>query len=102
MLSFLKHLLTSQNQFASGGILLMIVGSVGVFLRELPQKLWWWLIQQTTMMITVKDDDAAFQWVKEWFLEQQFLTRVRRVDVADDVMDDADSRRGSPTTRRAR
>jgi hypothetical protein len=34
-----------------------------------------------TLMITVKDDDAAFVWVKEWFLEQKFLTRIRRVDV---------------------
>jgi len=32
-------------------------------------------------MITVKDDDAAFVWVKEWFLEQQFLQRIRRVDL---------------------
>ena len=33
------------------------------------------------MMITVKDDDAAFDWVKEWFLEQKFLQRIRRVDL---------------------
>jgi chaperone BCS1 len=33
------------------------------------------------MMITVKDDDAAFVWVKEWFLEQAFLKRIRRVDL---------------------
>jgi chaperone BCS1 len=33
------------------------------------------------MMVTVKDDDDAFVWVKEWFLEQEFLRRVRRVDL---------------------
>jgi chaperone BCS1 len=33
------------------------------------------------MTITVKDDDAAFVWVKEWFLEQKFLHRIRRVDL---------------------
>jgi mitochondrial chaperone BCS1 len=81
MFAFIKHLLNSQNQFASGGLLLMIIGSVGVFLRSLPVRLWEWIVQQTTMMITVKDDDAAFQWVKEWFLEQEFLQRVRRVDL---------------------
>jgi len=32
-------------------------------------------------MITVKDDDLAFVWVKEWFLEQKFLKRIRRVDL---------------------
>ncbi len=59
----------------------MLVGSVGVFLRSLPEHLWALLVRQTTMTITIKDDDAAFQWVKEWFLEQNFLTRVRRVDL---------------------
>src|ERR1051326_3226588 len=33
------------------------------------------------MTITVKDDDVAFMWVKEWFLEQKFLKRIRRVDL---------------------
>jgi len=59
----------------------MIVGGLGVYMRAIPQKLWGWFVGQTTMMITVKDDDAAFVWVKEWFLEQKFLTRIRRVDL---------------------
>jgi mitochondrial chaperone BCS1 len=59
----------------------MVVGSVGVYLRAAPEKLWSWFVEQTTMMITVKDDDAAFVWVKEWFLEQEFLKRLRRVDL---------------------
>ena len=81
MFAFIHHLLGGQNQFASGGLLLMLIGSVGVFLRALPEHLWSLIVQQTTMTITVKDDDAAFQWVKEWFLEQNFLKRVRRVDL---------------------
>jgi chaperone BCS1 len=81
MFEFLKHLLSGQNQFASGGLFLMLLGSVGVFLRSLPQQLWSWFVQQTTMTITVKDDDDSFVWVKEWFLEQKFLKRVRRVDL---------------------
>jgi chaperone BCS1 len=81
MLEFLKQVLSGQNQFASGGLLLMLLGSVGVFLRRLPEHLWSWLAEQTTMMITAKDDDESFVWVKEWFLEQKFLKRVRRVDL---------------------
>jgi len=76
-----KNILAGQNQFASGGLLLMIVGVVSVWLRAVPEKIWYWLVEQTTMMITVKDDDAAFVWVKEWFLEQKFLKRIRRVDL---------------------
>jgi chaperone BCS1 len=81
MFEFLKKVLTEQNQFATGGLLLMFVGGLGVFLKAVPQKLWEWCVSQTTMMITVKDEDAAFVWVKEWFLEQKFLRRIRRVDL---------------------
>jgi len=77
----LKHLLGGQNQFASGGLLLMMIGSIGVFLRTLPWRLWGWLIAQTTLTVTVNDDDEAFTWVKEWFLEQEFLKRIRNVDL---------------------
>jgi len=81
MFAFIKHLLSSQNQFTSGGLLLMMIGGVSVFLRSLPEHLWQFLIRQTTLSITIKDEDAAFQWVKEWFLEQSFLKRIRRVDL---------------------
>jgi chaperone BCS1 len=81
MLAFLKHILGGQNQFASGGLLLMIIGGISVYLRAIPERAWEWFVEQTTLMITVKDDDAAFVWVKEWFLEQKFLKRIRRVDL---------------------
>ena len=81
MLELLKRILTGQNQFASGGLLLMLIGGLSVYLRAIPEKMWDWIVGQTTMMITVKDDDAAFVWVKEWFLEQKFLKRMRRIDL---------------------
>ncbi len=81
MIEIIKSILSGHNQFASGGLLLMIIGGLGVYLRAVPETLWEWLVSQTTMMITVKDDDASFFWVKEWLLEQNFLKRIRRVDL---------------------
>jgi chaperone BCS1 len=81
MLDFLRQILSGQNQFASGGMLLMIIGAIGVYLRAIPERIWRWVVAQTTMMVTVKDDDAAFVWVKEWFQEQEFVKRIRRVDL---------------------
>jgi len=81
MFQFLKKILSGGNEFASGGLLLMIIGGLSVYLRAVPERIWHWIIAQTTMTITVKDEDAAFVWVKEWFLEQKFLQRIRRVDL---------------------
>lgn len=81
MWQILKSMLGGRNEFASGGLLLMIIGAISVWLRAVPERVWDWIVGQTTMMITVKDDDAAFSWVKEWFLEQKFLKRIRRVDL---------------------
>ena len=81
MFETLKSILTGHNEFASGGLLLMIIGGISVYLRSIPLMLWDRLVEQTTMIVTVKDDDAAFHWVKEWFLEQDFLKRVRRLDL---------------------
>jgi mitochondrial chaperone BCS1 len=81
MLELLRRILTGQNQFASGGLLLMIIGGISVYLRAVPMRIWAWLMDQSTMSITIKDDDAAFTWVKEWFLDQRFLKRVRRLDL---------------------
>jgi chaperone BCS1 len=60
---FVKGALAGQNQFASGGLLLMIVGAIGVYVRSLPLRLWSWVIYQTTMMLTVTDDDAGWIWI---------------------------------------
>ena len=56
MLHLLKTLFTGQNQFASGGLVLMIIGGLSLYLRAVPETIWFWLVEQTTMMITVKDD----------------------------------------------
>jgi mitochondrial chaperone BCS1 len=81
MWQMLKSMLTGRSEFASGGLLLMIIGGISVWLRAVPESIWGWIVRQTTMVVTVKDDDAAFSWVKEWFLEQRFLKRIRSVDL---------------------
>ena len=81
MFEFVKNIFSGKNEFASSGLLLMLLGGIGVLMRAIPEKLWEWFVDQTTMMITVKDEDPAFVWVKEWFLDQAFLKRIRRLDM---------------------
>jgi mitochondrial chaperone BCS1 len=81
MFEVLKSIFAGRNEFASGGLMLMIIGGVSVYLRALPERIWSWVVRQVTMTITVDDDDVAFVWVKEWFLEQNFLKRIRSLDL---------------------
>jgi len=81
MHELIKSMLSGQNAVASGGLMLMIIGGLSVYLRSVPETIWYWLVRETTMLITVADDDAAFVWVKEWFLEQKFLARIRNIDL---------------------
>jgi chaperone BCS1 len=81
MFAFIRTILSGRNQFASDGLLLLLAGGLGVYLRAIPERLLEWCINQITLSITVKDDDVAFVWVKEWLLEQKFLKRIRQVDV---------------------
>src|SRR5260370_38693405 len=81
MSEIIKSILSGHNQIASGGLLLMIDGGLGVYLRAVPETLWEWFVSHTTMVITVKDDDASFFWVKELFLEQDSLKRFRGLDL---------------------
>jgi chaperone BCS1 len=55
MSEIIKSVLSGHNQFASGGLLLMIVGGLGVYVKSVPEAMWKWFVRQTTMMITVKD-----------------------------------------------
>jgi len=81
MFETVRKMLSGGNDFASGGLLLMIIGGVSVWLKAIPARFWDWIVFQATMVVTVKDDDAAFIWVKEWFLEQKFLKRIRHLDL---------------------
>jgi mitochondrial chaperone BCS1 len=74
-------ILHNQNQFASGGILLMALGSAMALLRKVPTNIWNWLVHQTTVTLTVTDDQRAFYWVKTWIENQRIMRRTRHMDV---------------------
>jgi len=74
-------ILHNQNQFASGGILLMALGSLIATLRSVPLKIWTWIVHQTTVTITVTDDQKAYYWTKLWLENQRIMKRTRHMDV---------------------
>jgi chaperone BCS1 len=73
--------LHNPNQFASGGLLLMAIGSVAAYLRNIPTQIWNWVEHQTTVTLSVTDDQRAYYWLKLWFENQKMVGRIRHLDV---------------------
>jgi chaperone BCS1 len=76
-----KLLFSGTNQFASGGLLLMAIGSIGAALRNVPLKMWHWFLGQTSLHVTILDTRDAYDWFKWWFYQQKYSRKSRRVDV---------------------
>jgi mitochondrial chaperone BCS1 len=74
------HLLSGQNQFASGGLLLLIIGSIGAYFRNVPATLYDWFRRQFTLTLTINDEKEAFQWFAWWFQNQEYAKRFRNMD----------------------
>ncbi len=73
--------LHNQNQFASGGLLLMAIGSIVATLRSIPTKIWNWIVHQTTVTLAITDDQKAYGWIKLWLESQRIMKRTRHMDV---------------------
>ena len=87
-MNFVLHQL--QNGFVSGGLLLMITGSLMALARQMPSRLWAWVKRRGSISITVPQSDPLFGWTVEWLAEQPYAKRARsliattRSDVADE------------------
>jgi mitochondrial chaperone BCS1 len=78
--ALIKALFHNQNQFASGGLLLMVIGGIAAYLRSIPLQIWKWCKRQTTMSMTITDNSAAFSWFKWWFQTHPKCGKIRQVD----------------------
>lgn len=75
----------AMNAFTASGMLLVLMGGLMAYMRTVPEAIWRWIVRQTTVTINVKDDDPAFEWVKEWMMRQNFIHKVRRVDLDSNI-----------------
>lgn len=78
VLGMLQH---GNNQFASGGLLLMVIGAIGATLRKVPGQLYRWLHHQFTISLVITDDSCGLYWFKWWLTEQKYGKRARHVDL---------------------
>lgn len=59
--------LLQQNQFASGGLLVVIVGAVLAYIRSTPSYLWHLFLRNFTNKVSFLNTDGSFEWIEKWF-----------------------------------
>src|ERR1035437_1230246 len=73
-------LLHGQNQFASGGLLLMVIGGIAAYFKGIPVAIKNFLMRQLTVSMNITDDHNSFEWVQWWFQSREYSKRMRNVD----------------------
>src|SRR5687767_11611934 len=66
-----------QNQFLSGGIVLMLAASLLALCRKLPLHLWRFLLRRVTIVVDVSNDDPLFAWLSLWLSQHPYSQRAR-------------------------
>lgn len=84
--SFLDYVglssLLQNNQFASAGIFLGIVGGVLAYLRHIPHKVGVYLVNRFTISFDIWNDRDIFAWVEAWINEQGLTKKCKRLYVS--------------------
>ncbi len=71
----MSHLL--NNQFFSGGLVLMLTGALMGLLRQVPSRLYAWTKHRFTVSLTILDTDPLFEWTKLWLDSLPYAKRAR-------------------------
>lgn len=94
--TFFERQLTDNN-FFSGGLILMIGGTLLAALRHWPERLWNWLWSQVMIEVDVLDRDPAFDWIDQWLAAHSYSrNRARWLSVRTKAVDPRE-READPT-----
>jgi chaperone BCS1 len=83
MWHFLQSLMSS-NQFMSGGVVMVVMGGLLAYARNLPKQIWNFCLNHFTTTMTVEEksvtsSDDSFRWVKRWLENQPQAKKFRGV-----------------------
>lgn len=66
-----------QNDFLSGGLVLMLTAGVMALCRKLPGQLWAFLLRRVTVVVDVSNDDPLFAWLSLWLAQHPYSRKAR-------------------------
>ncbi len=70
-----------ENQFASGGLALGIIGGTVAILRQLPQQVINWAYDRVVISVEVNSSDDAYEWFAVWLGKQPVQTKMRDLNL---------------------
>ncbi len=68
-----------QNQFLSGGAVLMLMGAVMALCRRTPFTIWNWLQRRLTVTVEMMNSDPVFEWMSQWLDAHPYSKRATRL-----------------------
>jgi chaperone BCS1 len=72
----------ADNQFFSGGLILMVGGAALALLRNVPLRIWQAIRERCVIEIDIPDREPAFEWVDKWLAAHSYAkNRARRLTV---------------------
>ncbi len=71
----------ASNQFLSGGFILMVLGSLLVILRKIPDRILSFCKRRFTASIEIMGDDTSFRWIQTWLAYRQWGRQIRQLTV---------------------
>ncbi len=72
----------SQNQFASGGLVLMVLGAVAAWLRLVPRQIYSFVYSRVVLTVHVQSKDDAYDWLRIWVLAQPQSKKMRTLELS--------------------
>lgn len=80
MLEFIRQQL--ENEFLSGGMMLLLMGSVVAIFRRVPRNLYRLLYRRFITYVDVDDSDDAFYWLQTWLAQHPYSKKTRLLTVS--------------------
>ena len=79
--NLLNSLLKNNNQFLSGGLVLMLTGSLAYYLKSIPNYIWKLFLRYFTVVLDVQSNDRGYDWLLHWLSKQEYGKNSRRVSL---------------------
>lgn len=79
--AILNAISSQQNQFLSGGLVLMLIGAVAAYARRLPGRMYHWILSCFIITLDVTNEDPVFLWLAGWLSMQPYSRRARNLSV---------------------